>query len=372
MIIHFIASNSVLELIECLNKIDQNKHIRSVLVLSCEKNGFTPDQLDPCLTQLSLTVFGGLFPAIIYGNQKYEKGTLIVGFEEVFNVKLIENLSKPNQNLEEVLLSDFAVSDQLQTMFVFVDGFAKKINAFIESLFITRGLQYNYIGGGAGSLCLQQQPCIISNKGLTRDSAIIAETPLNSGIGVKHGWETISNQFKVTAAENTIIKELNFQPAFSVYKKTVENHSGKNLSHDNFFRIAKAYPFGIDKIDAEKVVRDPLQIGDNGSLVCVGEVASGSFLSILSGNKDSLINAAIEAVEASRLNKKGNPDKFIFLVDCISRVLFLQEEFPKELEAVFSQCNSLPLIGVLSIGEIANNGKDYLEFYNKTAVIGCF
>jgi len=57
-------------------------------------------------------------------------------------------------------------------------------------------------------------------------------------------------------------------------------------------------------------------------------------------------------------------------IDCISRVLFLDDSFPLELQAVHER--QLPLIGALTIGEIANSGKDYLDFYNKTAVVGMF
>ncbi len=43
-------------------------------------------------------------------------------------------------------------------------------------------------------------------------------------------------------------------------------------------------------------------------------------------------------------------------------------DFSKELAVVSTP--DRPLIGALTLGEIANSGKDYLEFYNKTSVVG--
>lgn len=48
-------------------------------------------------------------------------------------------------------------------------------------------------------------------------------------------------------------------------------------------------------------------------------------------------------------------------------MLFLEDEFQKELNGVYN--DSSLMVGVLSLGEIANNKKYYLEFYNKTAVV---
>ena len=63
------------------------------------------------------------------------------------------------------------------------------------------------------------------------------------------------------------------------------------------------------------------------------------------------------------------------IIDCISRTLFLEEEFPKELAAITEAMpnsdgkETLPQ-GVLSLGEISSGGDGYLEFYNKTLVVG--
>ena len=56
------------------------------------------------------------------------------------------------------------------------------------------------------------------------------------------------------------------------------------------------------------------------------------------------------------------------LIDCVSRALFLEDNFAQEVGAICEKY--VPLIGVLSLGEISNSGKDYMEFYNKTCVVG--
>jgi hypothetical protein len=356
---------------QLINKANK-KQVKGMLVLACDSNNYNHEELSKFLVTIEKPLFGGIFPAIIFDNQKHEKGFIIAEIEVENSSSVIENISSPETNIDEEMMKVFDDSDQTKTFFVFIDGFSKNIKSFIESMFSILGLEFNIIGGGAGSLSLQQKPCIITNSGLKQDCAVIAKFNLDSGIGVKHGWESISGPFKITSAEKTIIKELDYKPAFEVYKEVVDKHSNKSINEENFFEIAKAYPFGINKIDAEMVVRDPLFIGDDGSLICVGEVETGSFVDILTGNNESLIKAARSAVETAMANKGGETNNFIFFVDCISRVLFLGDDFKKELEAVHSVNKNAPLFGMLSIGEIANNGKDYFEFYNKTSVIGCF
>jgi hypothetical protein len=190
-----------------------------------------------------------------------------------------------------------------------------------------------------------------------------------SSIGVAHGWRSISDAFKVTEAIGNRIITLDWRPAFDVYREVVEQHSGLSFASLPFFDIAKAYPFGIAKLDSEMVVRDPMQ-EQRGELICIGEVPKGAFVHILYGRPDTVIEAAGHALNLARLDfTPGNPGLMLF-VDCISRVLFLGEEFNQEISAV--ACDELPMVGALTLGEIANNGHDYLEFYNKTSVIGLF
>lgn len=354
-------------LAELMTAMAERQDVTTLLVLAADENAWTPEMLDPCLRGVSKPVFGGIFPQLLHAGERLLKGALVVGLTAPCHVEVVEGLSDPAADFDSAMLSAFPDAPASGTMFVLVDGLARRISALIDALFNNFGLSLNYLGGGGGSLSLVQKPCVITPGGLRQDVALLAWLDLPSGVGVAHGWQSVSTAFRVTESEANVIVSLDWRPAFEVYRDIVEPHAGKTFGPDNFFDLAKAYPFGIAKLGGEVVVRDPL-MADGEKLVCVGEVPTGSFVHVLHGNRDSLIAAAGEARQAAeKVFPAGQTARLEFFVDCISRVLFLEDDFASELQT--ARVADLPLVGMLSLGEIANSGDDYLEFYNKTSVV---
>jgi hypothetical protein len=184
-------------------------------------------------------------------------------------------------------------------------------------------------------------------------------------LGVRHGWQEIAGPFRVTDADGPTLNCLDGKPAFSVYSETVEQHTQTAVTRDNFFEAAKAYPFGIVRLDGEQIVRDPFEVTDEDGLNCFGDVPEGEFVHVLEGEADTLIDAARMAKEETQTEKTADT---LFFFDCISRVLYLEEEFEQELASVRTETTET--VGALTIGEIANDGAGHLDYYNKTAVVG--
>lgn len=358
-----------------VSELAGDEDVKGLLVLAGDANGWTAEMVNPILQSLKKPVFGGVFPQVIYGRKNYEKGVLVVGLPVAPEIAIIEGLSDSNADYDaqlEPLVEQWAsASTEQETLVVLVDGLSQRIAALVQALFSNFGLDRNFIGGGAGSLSFVQRPCILTPRGLLADSAVVVRLPLGMGVGVAHGWEPISEGMRVTESNRNVIQSLDWRPAFEVYRELVEAHSGKKFADNNFFDIAKCYPFGIAKMGAELVVRDPLMTDPNGGLVCVGEVPQNCVVKLLSGSPESLIAAAAQArtlAEESVPSATGGGET-AFLIDCISRVLYLGDQIVDELESV---SGDKALFGALTLGEIANSGKDYLEFYNKTSVLGLF
>lgn len=364
----FDAAGTTDSLRQALTDLISQPHVHSILILACDANGYTRENLKPVMQVQSKPCFGGIFPQVIYKSHTYDKGTILIGLSYKAETAVIENLGDESQNLDELMLNAFSDQhDDNTTMFVFVDGLSSGIGRLMDSLFDQFGFEINYLGGGAGSLSLKQCPCVISNRDLHQDSAILATIPKKSGVGVSHGWEPVSEALKVTESEGNSIISLDWKPAFQEYRKIVEPHSKLSFDNTAFFDIAKAYPFGIAKLDAEMVIRDPL-MHEADALVCVGEVPQGAYVHVMHGDTESLISAASDALSQAEDDFIGQTAEVMVFIDCISRALFLNDDYQREVQAVEKE--GLPTIGALTLGEIANNGLDYLEFYNKTSVVG--
>ena len=341
----------------------------TLLIFACDANGFTPLQLDPILRTMKATILGGIFPSILHDLTRLDRGTIIAAVPTRATCVHIDGLGDESVDFVEAIDRQIENVHDFRTMVIWVDGFAERISELIYSLFTVFGLEYNYIGGGAGSLSMRSKPCILTNQGLKADAAQIALLGCPSAVGVCHGWTSMAGPFRITESRGNTIKTIEWRPAFDLYREVLAQHPKVELSRENFFSVAKGYPFGIAKLEAEPLVRDPVLVTPEGHLVCAGDMPEGSFVDILSGDADSLLKATHTAKQRrDSLRPAGLTDPLNLFIDCISRALFLEDRYHEELQAAFTP--NQPMIGACTIGEIANTGNDFIEFYNKTAVLG--
>ncbi|MGB0126860.1 MAG: FIST N-terminal domain-containing protein [Rhodocyclaceae bacterium] len=368
MLIRFDPAGHTAVLSGILADLAEKPEVGLVVVLAGDANGFTPAILDPTLRAFPKPLIGGVFPQVILGRDRFERGTVVVGLECRATVGVVAGISDPLASLSA--RTDAALSGSVPrggTLLAFVDGRARRLGALTDSLFNAFGLDTDYLGGGAGSLDQDQRPCVFTNEGLLVDAAVLALTDIGAGVGVAHGWEPISGPFKVTASDRNTIFSLDWRPAFEVYRDAVATHANCSFAAADFSDLAGAYPFGIAKLDNEMVARSA-HSQDGDALVCVGEVPQGSYVHILHGTPAGLTRAAGRACEIARsAYRRDRSPRGMLFIDCISRALFLGDDFSDELAAVDL---GLPVVGALVLGEIANSGRDYLEFHNKTSVVG--
>lgn len=347
--------------------LERMQHHEGILLLGGVENDYTPEQVNPHLQRSPIPIIGGLFPEIIYDDLHTSRGLLALGLPVRPDVLLVESLSDKEADFGSVLDAFAEEVEVHPTTLVFVDGFASRIGDFLRDIFEVFGLESHFIGGGAGRLTMESSPCIFHHSGLHQDAALLAGLKVASGVGVAHGWTHLEGPFRVTSVKQNTILELDHQPAFEVYAKALAAH-GVMIEKERFFETAKTYPFGLDRYTQERVVRDPVVVTDDGALVCVGEIEPESIVHVLQGSIPSLLTAAAESLEKARAAAPVNATQRLFF-DCISRVLYMQEEFAQELQAVGGKEGDI-IIGALTIGEIANSGFEFLEFYNKTCVMG--
>ncbi|MBC7813982.1 MAG: FIST C-terminal domain-containing protein [Burkholderiales bacterium] len=364
----YLPDAHVSTLVAQIKKLD-HKENDTILLLVAEHSTFDLQALLTALKEQDVPVAGGVFPGIIYGNCKYDAGIVAHVLPVMAKASVITGLENSDFQLDH--LPDFPDKQQY-TALVLVDGLTKHVALFLDRLFRHLGNTTRYIGGGAGSLSFVQKPCVFDSEGIYQDAALVLWLKTTVGLGVRHGWKRLRGPFVATNTDGPVVQKLGNQPAFQVYSQIVNMVSGKTLTKENFFSIAKEYPLGIYHPGMDYIVRDPITFTDEGALVCVGEVPARSMIYILRGEKKSLIdNAHLATSEAmsDALSQAGNHN---LIVDCISRVLYLEHEFSKELDAVVAalpEGASTPF-GMLSLGEIATFKTGRVEFFNKTFVVG--
>jgi hypothetical protein len=345
----------------------------SILILACTDNGFTNQQINPLITHCALPIFGGIYPKLIYKHQVMSIGSIIIGFQQKTEVFIVNQLSKLTtdkkleQAIEEALFEQSKPTNN-GSFLIFYDALINNIEPFINCLFDCLEHHIKIIGGGAGNLEFKQKPCIFTNQGLLTDAIQLVSLENKIITSATHGWQILQGPFLVSESKEQTILSLNYSPAFDIYKEAIENVSDYTFNDDNFFNIAKNFPLGIEDINNQLVVRDPIVTHD-GHIQCVGSIPVNSMVYLLKGSIDTLIASAKQAAITATKNVDDDFSSTM-VFDCISRVLYMEDEFCQELEVIAEQCSAQTFFGVLSLGEIANSQSGAIKLLNKSTVIG--
>jgi hypothetical protein len=173
-----------------------------------------------------------------------------------------------------------------------------------------------------------------------------------------------------TSTEGNHILQIDWRPAFEVYREMALAHYGVQVSRDNFYQLAVHFPFGIVHADGIIVVRIPVALEADGSLFCVGEVPPNALLTLLRAPEvDS--GQTLETLAKGLSDIGAEPQgRELLLFYCAGRRLHLGiDAAAEEVRSLLRRTEAAQLAGALSLGEIGTTARwGYPLFHNATLV----
>lgn len=366
---------SVASLVRAAEEHASEDHV--VLLLVGEQTGIDSRLLHERLSSTSAVFAGAIVPGVVFGKNVDRAAALVCRLPCGGEPCVVNPLSPHIDDLPVGILQwqEAVSSGEQLSLLVLVDGLAARIPEFLSALSGYLGPRGTYVGGGAASTDLVQRPCLFTRAGIFCDGAIVVPVRSSARCAVRHGWKPVGSPMMVTRSAGNVVFELNWREAFDVYRQALSELFGKQLTHENFASFSRQYPLGIVREHAEHLVRDPIAVGRDGSLVCVGDMPENAIVHMMEGCPESLI-AAAEQVTREAVSELGARPCMLWITDCVSRREYLGPKFEDELAAIQkvalqSGVSGEPC-GFLSFGEIATTASGALNFHNKTIVATVF
>jgi hypothetical protein len=257
-----------------------------------------------------------------------------------------------------------------RTLIVLPDALTGNAAEVIRGAADEAGAGLVWAGGGAGDNLRFVRTAQFAHGTAHSDHVVIVAIDADRALaaGVRHGWRPYGPPTQVTRAEGATAIELQYEPAFEVYRRTAASR-GDTVTRDRFAAFAMTHPLGFPKANGEYVIRDPLAVDDNGGLRCVAEVPDGCLVRVMEGDREDLIVAGRAAATEAR-DGIGGALGGALVFDCVSHYLMLGEGMGEELSAIKGGLGqAVPILGCLTFGEVGALGPSAPQFHNKTAVI---
>lgn len=324
----------------------------------------------------AIPLVGGIFPALVVEGSFQTAGMWLLCLDEMPYFAIHENLAADAQGVEQIangiaaqIVTQLGDEDEATLMLVF-DAMVPNIGTFLDNLYLQLANRVHYAGANAGSETFQPMPCLFDDTRLVSNGVLLMLLKNHKGAILEHGYRAPQHTVYATTTEGNRISQIDWRPAFEVYRELVLNQYGVQITRENFYEHAVHFPFGIVRANHHVVVRIPVALTDDGSLFCVGEVPANSVLTLLerpSVDSQETLRVLTEGLKEMQGDPAG---KELLLFYCAGRRMHLgMEAATLELAAFEQRTAAAQVAGALSLGEIGGSTlHGYPLFHNATLV----
>lgn len=344
----------------------------SILALASEHSPAAVPALQAAANQAGLPLAGALVPGLIAGGAVRRAGVLLLALDATVPLRIVP-LPRSGDRTDAAAVDalaafalDHAADDGNDTLLLLVDAMTPDVASVLDQLYLAVGNQLHYAGSNIGSETFRPVPCVFDNQRLVGDAALAVVLPRHPGAALAHHYGRSAPLSVATASRGNRIGVIDGQPAFDAYRDLIGNAHGVALTRENFYQHAVHFPLALHLAEGEPLVRIPVAVEDDGSLVCAGEVPEAALLSIVEAAPPDSPDTA-QAVAAG---VRPHRPSAVLAFYCAGRLLHHGEAAANaELAELDGALEGAPLFGCLSLGEIANyEGAGYPRFHNATLV----
>ncbi len=186
---------------------------------------------------------------------------------------------------------------------------------------------------------------------------IIGSSDYTVASSSKHGFIPLGKPRMITSSEGAIIRTIDHKPAAHLYEEFFENDL-ENLKKGFLKSPTVIYPLGIYlEQQRQYLIRYPVDILDDGSIVCQADVPSNTEVHLTINNKESCRASATAAAMEIKEALEGRTPQLLIIFESIVRHRLLGHNLLIEIQAIKEVLGpSTPIIGMYSFGELSYLG----------------
>lgn len=321
-------------------------------------------------------LLGGVFPALVVGGGFATRGAWLLRLDERPFAALYRGVPADAGGQAVVaarLAADLAphlAGDEELTLLLLCDAMNPSVGTLLDELYLRLADRVHYTGANAGSETFRPIPCLFDGAEAVEGGLLAVLLRRDRGAVLEHGYPVPAHLTTATSTAGNRIVQIDWRPAFEVYRELARAAYGVEIDRENFYRYAVHFPFGVVRANGVILVRIPVALEEDGSLFCVGEVPANSVLTLL---KAPEVDTALTAdALLDGLRRRGAPPEAadLLLFYCAGRRLHLGPEAAvAEVAELRRRSGAARLAGALSLGEIGSSYQWAYPLFHNAALV---